>query len=220
MKTQQNNERMIFIVVFGVLSIFFNKLTFFEGMNRFLVSGTLGAIGGILGALAYELVAKSNNYVKYGFLAVCICAILGVFYLVDLSYKKEVVDAPSVPFEDKVEELAKQPLDTNRFKTPVLTDDEREKLITCEICGYKAVNPDSVYCYNCFGSIFSLSGYSLTNKNKWLKEQQLIQFYPDEKTHKVNFFEPKIENGFRKDPSWKPSVSEQEVIEYRKKYPY
>lgn len=223
MTNQQNNERWVFVVGFGLLSIAFNDLPLFDGMNRFLVSGMVGAAGGIIGALLYGLVANKGTILKYGSLMIGACIALGIFYFLNSYYKKKErpekknpVDLLMDSLNSDMKEALRRPIDTSSYIPPKLTEGERSRLVACEVCGYRAVNKDSGFCYNCRNEIFDPLSHDPKKKLQWLKDRQIMWFVPDDKTGKVNFYGPKEENGFKKDTHWKPSITEEEVVGFNR----
>jgi len=93
------------------------------------------------------------------------------------------------------------------------------KLITCQICGYKAIEYMGDECDVCVTPIndrFKVEeGYS--SIQELIKEEQLFFFSMEED---VTFNEPKVykdvDNEFLKDNNWNPLVTEQEVDIRRK----
>jgi hypothetical protein len=106
-----------------------------------------------------------------------------------------------------------KPFNPNDLKPPKLSEAEYKRLITCEVCGYKAVCPDSTYCYNCRSEIFDTTFYSKSEKLEWLKNEQLIWFTPMTPEEKISLYGPKIEDGFIKDSLWKPAITEKDVAD-------
>lgn len=202
----------VFVFAFAFLSL---KKAFIWDVNPFLLGGILCVLGGLLGHLVYRLVQNKVVYIKYGVPAVMLVVIFGLSFLA-----KKHPDKPMNLVEYYQNNVLKPDLDkafnkaiTHPYKVPVLTDEQRKKLITCEICGYKALCPDSTYCYNCVCEVFDTSLYRPNEKLDWLKNEQSKYFMMDSVGQKVNFYEPKIQDGFKKDPKWKPVITEQEAIE-------
>jgi hypothetical protein len=90
----------------------------------------------------------------------------------------------------------------------------KTKFETCEICGYEAIIPTSEECQFCGNSTWTKenSDGSHSTKEEWIKEQQLFWFRIDSLNQKINFFTPANEEGYAKNKSWKPLVTEQEIL--------
>jgi hypothetical protein len=215
----KNLPQTILVVGSCVALTAYKDLAFFSGFNRMLTSVILGASGAGLGALVYQLVSKQTDLIKYlTACGLCIVLITGAVLLPKNKPETNLEDKLTAiidsAFKAKTDEIMHRPIDTNALKPPKLTPEQYAKLVTCEVCGYVALCPDSAYCYNCFNMKFD-SKY-IDDKHKWLRNEQSFWFSPDEKTNKVQFFDPKVENGFKKDPAWKPIVTEKEVRDYNK----
>jgi hypothetical protein len=215
----KNLIQTIYIVVFSVVFLTFKDASFFSGLNKTIASGILGAIGAGLGALAYQLVSKKRDQIKYFVIGGLGIVLISISFYLNIKAKEQTLEDKLSAYLDsamapKMKEIMSRPIDTNALKPPKLTPEQYAKLITCEVCGYVALCPDSTSCYNCFSMKFDPTIHS--DKDKWLRNEQSFWFSPDEKTNKVQFFEPKIENGFKKNLTWKPDVTEKEVLEYNK----
>lgn len=219
MKDKIDFIKTIFLVVFCVLFISFKDLYFLTGINETLLSGVLGGLGALIGMATYQLVNDKNNYIKFGVLGALTVLLITLSVTfsrdnINAKIEKQLTSYFDSITSEKINEVLKQPIDTNSLKPPKLTEAEYKRLVTCDICGYKAVCPDSNYCYNCFTMTYNLSANKLSEKKNWIRDEQLFWFNPDSATSKIHFFDPKIENGFLKDSLWKPSVSEIEVRQY------
>ena len=80
---------------------------------------------------------------------------------------------------------------------------------TCEICGYKAIKKNSRECSYCgtltWKEVKKLRGYS--DKELWLKEEQLFFFNQDSHITNFDFFSPSVDDGYIKDKTWKPIIT-------------
>jgi len=90
-----------------------------------------------------------------------------------------------------------------------------KNLKTCKVCGSIAMN--SQKCLSCRSEIYDqeLKEESKTEID-YIKSEQLELFCTTSKHEKVDFYEEE-KDGFERDKSWKPIISEEEVIEYSKK---
>jgi len=89
------------------------------------------------------------------------------------------------------------------------------KLLTCEICGYKAVLIESTECDHCGTKTWLVDKDKFNNKEVWLKEKQLDWFYLFDE-NELNYGRPKVDEGFEKDIKWKPVITKKEIREYMK----
>lgn len=215
----KNIPQTILIVASCVALTTYKDLAVFSGINKTILSGILGAVGAGLGALTYQIVSNKSDLVKYftaGGLALVL--IFGSVLLTKKQPEPSIEDKLTAILDSaikvKTNEIIHKPIEISDLKAPNLTPEQISKLITCEVCGYVALAPESPSCYNCFSTKFDPTINA--DRNKWLRDEQLFWFSPDEKSNKVMFFEPKIEDGFKKDPTWKPVVTEKEVLEYNK----
>lgn len=89
----------------------------------------------------------------------------------------------------------------------------KEQLPTCDICGYESVDSAKQTCHVCgndtWKEVSTLHTYN--SKKKWIKEEQLFWFAIDNAKEKPNFYLPNKEEGYDKDPEWKPSISEKDL---------
>lgn len=220
MKEKTNTIRLIYIAVFFSIFIFLKELSFLTKIDKTIASGFLGGIGALFGLGVYELVKNKQEYFKYIILFLLTIPFVLVITLnkrTKPNDPKELLEAYlNNSIKTILEQNTKQQVKTKSYEKPKLTAAEIKRLITCEVCGYKAVCPDSSYCYHCYSSIFSSSNQPESKKIEWLRDNQLFWFCPDTITSKIDFFEPKTEDGFIKDSKWKPSVTKKEVLEYYK----
>ncbi len=215
----KNIPQIIFVVASFAIITSYKDLAMFSGIDKMLLSIMLGALGAVVGTLAYQIVSKKTDLVKYLTLAgLCIVLLCGAVLLPKNKPKPTLEDSLTALINTNIEantkEILSRPIDTNALKPPKLTPEQNAKLITCEICGYKAVAPDSDYCYNCYNSVFDPKYDGV--KKDWVRNNQLYWFVPDKENTTVKFFEPKVEDSFKKDPTWKPSVTEKEVLKFNK----
>ncbi|MEI6347404.1 MAG: hypothetical protein WCP69_05615 [Bacteroidota bacterium] len=221
MKEKTNISRLIYISVFFSIFILLKELSFLTNIDKTLVSGLLGGIGVLFGIGLYELVKNKKESIKY---IVLVLLTIPFIVVIVLNKRTERNDPKKLletyltnSIKTELEKTTKEQIETKSYETPKLTTAERKRLITCEVCGFKAVCPDSDYCYNCRSSIFSSLSDPISEKMKWLRNEQLFWFCPDTIISKIDFSESKSEDGFKKDPKWKPSVTKKEVLEYYKK---
>lgn len=222
MKEKTNILRLIYIAVFFSIFILLKELSFLTTIDKTLASGLLGGIGALFGIGVYELVKKQKEYLKYivlVLLTVPFIVIIAINKVPERNDPKKLLETYLTnSIKTELEKSTKQQVETKICETPKLTATDRKRLISCEVCGYKSVCPDSTYCYNCYNSIFTSLNQPLTKKTEWIRNNQLFWFSPDTITSKIDFFEPKTDDGFNKDPKWKPSVTKKEVLEYYKKH--
>lgn len=137
---------------------------------------------------------------------------------IDTAFLKNMVDSISkVSFDSITQMVLKQPVDTNFIKACDLNSKQIARLVTCEICGYVALLPDSGYCFNCYNNIFDSTFQEISSKHNWLRNQQLYWFELDSQKEKVDFYFPKTDHGFKKDIRWRPIVTEKEVRDFSKR---
>ena len=96
------------------------------------------------------------------------------------------------------------------------TESEKMNLLTCQICGYKALKKEGAECEICFVEINETyrksEGYN--SLDELIKEEQILFFTTEDD---VTFENPKIytyedENiRFLKDENWKPLISIQDL---------
>ena len=230
MNISDNTFKSIYIIVFVFLFIALKNSIFFSGYEKMLASAVLGAVGALSGYGLYILVHRGSTELKY------ITLIVSFFFMLVITFtKKNTVSeneieeqiitqlvAATRPQMDsldsvtkvKINEILHSPVDTNFFSSKNLTSAQRRKFITCEICGYKGVLLDSSRCYYCYSDIFDTVLYKPAEKAQWIKKEQLSFFSIDTITDKIEFYAPKVDDGFKKDPLWKPSVTEPEVRKY------
>ncbi|UXE68803.1 MAG: hypothetical protein KA713_09610 [Chryseotalea sp. WA131a] len=104
---------------------------------------------------------------------------------------------------------------------PIQSFSKRLTYDTCDICGFVSVDKQTHECQMCVSKEWDdkmMTGY--TDKEQYIKEEQLFWFSTESSGEKVNFYIPEGErnkNKFPKDGNWKPLVTDQEVIEYSRK---
>ena len=84
---------------------------------------------------------------------------------------------------------------------------------TCAICGYESIDEENQTCHVCGNDTWKnhLLKRTYPNKKAWIREQQLFWFAIDNAKEKPNFYLPNKEEGYDKDPEWKPSISETDL---------
>ncbi|MBU2020618.1 MAG: hypothetical protein KJ941_13315 [Bacteroidetes bacterium] len=98
----------------------------------------------------------------------------------------------------------------------VMTNFQSNKLPTCVICGYHAVDKKTSECFVCGSETWlETKSYDDRTYETWIKEEQLFWFDLDPKNGKPNFFEPKNLEGYFKDESWSPSITEKELLNFK-----
>ena len=107
------------------------------------------------------------------------------------------------------------------LSTPLQSYVRSQRYATCDICGFVAVDSGTLECQVCASKTWDdklMTGYS--DKGQYVKEEHLFWFSTESDVEKVNFYLPDGEQnrrGFKKDGSWKPLVTESEVIHYSRK---
>lgn len=86
---------------------------------------------------------------------------------------------------------------------------------TCEICGYQAILSDIPECGICDNIPWEKEDYGseYSKKEDWLKDEQLYFF--DDDVYPISFYAPGSLNDYKKDESWKPVITEQELKDYQ-----
>jgi hypothetical protein len=87
--------------------------------------------------------------------------------------------------------------------------------ITCQICGYKAIEKGDSTCGECFEEISEASmkekGYK--NLTELVYARQLYVFYQDS-LEQVDFYKPEVtEDGYEKDKNWKPIITKDDLLD-------
>jgi len=146
------------------------------GLNRTLLSGLFGGLGGLIGYGIYSFVRTKTDKTKI--LTATGILVVGIGFILTL------------------DNFVKQDFQT------------------CEVCGYKAVDINKSECNYCasqtWGKEKSFGLYD--NKEEWLRDQQLFWFGLDEISEKANFYEPTVDEGFKKDKNWKPIITQEDLI--------
>jgi hypothetical protein len=104
---------------------------------------------------------------------------------------------------------------------PIQSYSKRLTHDTCDICGFVSVDRETYECQMCVSKKWDeklMTGYM--DKEQYVKEEQLFWFATENRNEKVNFYLPEGERNndkFPKNESWKPLVTEKEVIDYSRK---
>lgn len=110
-----------------------------------------------------------------------------------------------------------KPVDTNIR----LSDEELRRHELCQVCGFKAVDPNHPEkCQHCFTETFAYRPSRTVKYSKWIRKKQLHYFSVYAADEEIVFFRPPSSRGFTPDPEWKPIVSEEEVRQYSKENTY
>lgn len=231
MKLAESTIQRVFVFLFCILFIGFKRIAFFAGYDRLLVSAVLGGAGAGFGFLLYKSVSDKSTSLKFMVLAIALIPVL--FFLPAFEKKpvkkkvspqelivlqlKNMIDSIDSVTKVKIDEIIHRPVDTTFVFAKDITPLQRKNLLTCEICGYRALLKDSASCLLCYGMVFDTTIYKKTDHERWLRDEQLFFFSVDSGISKVDLYYPKTDHGFRKDPLWKPLVTEAEVISYSNK---
>ena len=84
---------------------------------------------------------------------------------------------------------------------------------TCPICGYQTLRPDSLYCPVCYVELSEAErlAWEYPSMEAMIREEQAMFFAAEGYQDSVSFFAPLVwetnEMRYRKDTSWRPSVS-------------
>lgn len=84
---------------------------------------------------------------------------------------------------------------------------------TCPICGYQTLPPGSLYCPVCYVELSEAErlAWEYPSMEAMIREEQAMFFAAEGYQDSVSFFAPLIwetnETRYRKDTSWRPSVS-------------
>lgn len=94
-------------------------------------------------------------------------------------------------------------------------DELFKDLNTCKVCGMIASNnKECLYCGSTIWNNELMTSYE--SEEKYIIECQLDQYATMEKSEKFSGFSQK-DDFFKQDPSWKPLVTKEQVLEYSKK---
>jgi len=84
-------------------------------------------------------------------------------------------------------------------------------LSSCKICGKVAVYHQK--CLSCHNSVYEkIPTGTYANEAAYIKDEQLFLFAPDAKGEPIDFYADD-EDGFERDESWRPLVTQEEVWE-------
>ena len=105
------------------------------------------------------------------------------------------------------------------FLTIILTavgvkEYSKPMLVTCEVCGYKAIienTSDCDYCASETWEVIKTEG-DYTSEKEWLYDEQMFWFYESD-TNDVDFYGPPKDDGFEKDVFWEPFISMKDIYE-------
>lgn len=91
-----------------------------------------------------------------------------------------------------------------------------DRLLTCPVCGFHTLYGEGDLCKVCNVEVSedaaALEDYA--SVKEYIQAEQMMYFLPEKVGEKVDFFAPYPgKEGYRKDPDWKPIVSEQDVLE-------
>ena len=88
---------------------------------------------------------------------------------------------------------------------------------TCAVCGYQAINKNKTEegCGYCFSDTWAeaLSYETTTKYSDWLRNEQFQWFGGETPEDTFDFFHPLEDDGFKKDTSWRPLLTEQDLID-------
>lgn len=95
----------------------------------------------------------------------------------------------------------------------ILAIDYKNQLLTCEICGYKAVDRELQECDVCMEETWDSfeEKEEYISKLEWIQEGQLLEFSIDDSAEYF-FYHPDTLEGYIKDKNWKPSITYEEVL--------
>ncbi|TNE79836.1 MAG: hypothetical protein EP332_09660 [Bacteroidetes bacterium] len=87
--------------------------------------------------------------------------------------------------------------------------------LTCEVCGYKTIKKGDESCAYCGANTwaFEQGRDDYDNKAEWLRYEQLNCFVLDSANQVFDFYSPDRAEGFKKDMDWKPSISQQDLVD-------
>jgi hypothetical protein len=83
---------------------------------------------------------------------------------------------------------------------------------TCEICGHRAIDSAEEYCLHCYSNTWSYDSINGTyvSKEQWLRGEQ-VYWFGTQDLDQDNTLDHQEEGSYPKDPSWAPSVSEEDL---------
>lgn len=175
-----------FSMVFALTFYFFKTVLTNLGYSDFVLTGMVFGLGAMFGfGLDYLIKNKSIKF-KITTLIILVLVNLSIIVSIDLCRKKNQLSSS-----------------TN----------------SCEICGYISLNEKTNKCEVCGERTFTAEkefNPAKFTKEQWLRDNQLIWFglEVDSVNQKVDFYNPKTAEGFKKNPKWKPAVTREEVLDY------
>lgn len=104
---------------------------------------------------------------------------------------------------------------------PLQSYSKRLTYDACDICGFVSVDRKDQECKVCASRVWDetlMTGY--TDKEEYVREEQLFWFATRDSTEKVNLYLPEGERNdgkFPKKENWKPSVTQADVLDYSRK---
>lgn len=102
-----------------------------------------------------------------------------------------------------------------------LSDKELAEQDLCEICGFRAVDPDEpLHCMYCYTETYIHRSGPFMQYGNWVHDRQLYYFSVRSDTEAIHFYRPESVNGYTQDPDWQPSVTEAEVRAYSRTHTY
>jgi hypothetical protein len=89
----------------------------------------------------------------------------------------------------------------------------KPELTTCDICGYMTLKPTDTTCDYCGNETWDEKKKigEFASKQDWIKSGQLFWYSIDSLNENIEFYTPPIDDGFTKDKTWQPLVSEQDI---------
>lgn len=88
--------------------------------------------------------------------------------------------------------------------------------ITCEVCGYQAVDANNIYegCTYCYSDTWAVAlEYEVVGHDTWLRQEQFDWFGGYTPDDTFDFYHPLKEDDFIKDTTWHPLLTEQDLID-------
>lgn len=165
------------------------------GVYAVLLAGT----GGILGFLVYLATKRFPNWAKVTtFAAFCILLIGGRLLIPSSPHT-----LPS-PLPPTVNEPTPEP-----------------QLITCRVCGYRSIGPDSLLCPVCSVELSEQERiqWEYQSMDEMVQEEQAMFFAAEGFHDSVSFFAPAVWEtegvAYVKDTSWRPVIPAERVLALR-----
>jgi len=107
------------------------------------------------------------------------------------------------------------------LSNPIQSYSKRLTYDSCDVCGFVSVDKKTHKCQICASDEWNdelMTGY--TDKDQYVKEEQLFWFSTVSSAEKVNFYLPageRNDDNFPKNENWKPLVTENEIIDHCRK---